>query len=249
VKVRLVGGINILQPASFFEFSEIIGHGTQEVPPLATHFAGIWRTQANRVRLVQNGPVVSGCYDSAGDLKGTVTGNILRATGIDRGDKTRSAFVLSVAADGGLQGVRSTNGSPFRLYTLAAAPAGTRVDCGEPPPPALGCGSIIHSILFVFDSAEILPASSAVLDVLFRGLQSDSSVRIAIEGHTSSEGTDDYNERLSQRRAQSVVAELVRRGLPSQRLTAMGVGERRPIATNNDESGRSLNRRVEVTCQ
>jgi outer membrane protein OmpA-like peptidoglycan-associated protein len=249
VKVRLMGGINILQPASSLEFSEIVGNGAQEAPPLTTGFAGVWQTQANRIRLVQNGPVVSGCYDSNGDLKGTVTGNLLRATGINRQDKTPAAFLLSVAADGGLQGVRSSNGGPFRLYTVAPAPVGAQVDCGEPPPPVLGCGSIIHSITFAFDSAEILPASSAVLGELFKGLQADSSTRIVIEGHTSSEGTDDYNEKLSQRRAQAVVADLVRRGLASQRLTATGIGERRPIAANTDESGRSLNRRVEVKCQ
>ena len=249
IKVRLRGGINILQPASFLEFSEIVGNGTQDVPLLDTRFSGVWRTQANRVRLTQNGPAVSGCYDSDGDLNGTVAGNILRATGVDRRNKTPSAFVLSVAADGALQGVRSTNGGPFRLYTLAPAPAGSRVDCGVPPPPMLGCGSIIHSITFAFDSAEILPASAAVLEALFKGLQGASSTRISIEGHTSSEGTEDYNKRLSQRRAQAVVADLVRRGLPSQRLTATGIGEQRPIAANNDESGRSLNRRVEVKCQ
>lgn len=249
IKVRLRGGINILQPASFFEFSEIVGNGTQDAPPLSTRFSGVWRTRANRLRLAQNGPVVSGCYDSDGDLNGTVSGNILRAMGIDRRDKTPSAFLLSVAADGGLQGVRSTNGGPFRLFTVAPAPAGSQADCGVPPPPRLGCGSIIHSISFAFDSAALLPASAAVLDDLFKGLQGASSTRIAIEGHTSSEGAEDYNERLSQRRAQAVVADLVRRGLPSQRLTAVGIGERRPIATNNDESGRSLNRRVEVKCQ
>ncbi len=249
IKLRLVGGINIVQPASSFEFSEIVGNGTQEAPQMATHFDGVWRTQANRVRLTQNGPVVSGCYDADGDLKGTVTGNILRATGIDRRDKTPSTFLLSVAEDGGLRGVRSTNGGPFRLFTVAAASAATRVECGDPAPPVLGCGSIIHSITFGFDSAELQPASAAVLAELFRGLQKDASARIVIEGHTSNEGADDYNERLSQRRAQAVVADLVGRGLASQRLTAVGIGERRPIATNNDESGRSLNRRVEVKCQ
>lgn len=249
IKLRLVGGINVVQPASSFEFSEIVGNGTQETAQMATHFDGVWRTQANRVRLAQKGPVVSGCYDSDGDLKGTVTGNMLRATGIDRRDKTPSAFLLSITEDGGLRGVRSTNGGPFRLWTLAAAPPSMRVDCGDPAPPALGCGSIIHSITFEFDSAEILPASAAVLAELFAGLQRDASTRIVIEGHTSSEGTDDYNERLSERRAQAVVADLVKRGLSSQRLTAAGIGERRPIATNNDESGRSLNRRVEVKCQ
>lgn len=249
IKLRLIGGINILRPASSLEFSELIGNGSQDTPPLATHFAGVWRAQANRLQLLQNGPVVSGCYDSSGDLRGTVSGSILRATGVDRGDKTPSAFILSVAADGTLRGVRSTNGGPFRLYALGIAPQGSAVVCTDPAPPSIGCGSIIHSINFGFDSADIRPESAPVLAELFKGLQSDRSATIVIEGHTSSEGTESYNDRLSERRAQAVVASLVQRGLASQRLAASGIGERRPIATNNDESGRSLNRRVEVKCQ
>jgi hypothetical protein len=249
IKVRLVGGINVLRPPSSFEFSEIVGNGSQETPELASNFAGIWRTQANRLQLVQRGPVVSGCYDRTGDLTGTVTGNILRATGVDRSDKTPSQFILSVGPDGSLRGVRSTNRSPFRLYTVAAAPPGTDVDCPPPAPPALGCGSVVHGIAFGFDSAEIRPESAGVLEELFRGLQSVKSAAILIEGHTSNEGTEDYNQRLSERRAQAVVADLVRRGLAKDRVSAAGIGERRPIASNTDESGRSLNRRVEVRCQ
>jgi outer membrane protein OmpA-like peptidoglycan-associated protein len=249
VKLRLVGGINILKGPSSLEFSEIVGNGTQETPELATNFAGTWRTQANRIMLVQRGPVVSGCYDRTGDLTGTVTGNILRATGVDRSDKTPSQFILSVADDGSLRGVRSSNRSPFRLYTVASAPAGTDAACTEPAPPALGCGSIIHGITFAFDSAEIRPDSAGVLEELFRGLQTDRSATIRIEGHTSSEGTEEYNQRLSERRAEAVVADLVRRGFVKTRLSAAGIGERLPIASNNDESGRSLNRRVEVKCQ
>jgi outer membrane protein OmpA-like peptidoglycan-associated protein len=70
-----------------------------------------------------------------------------------------------------------------------------------------------------------------------------------IEGHTSSEGEDDYNLRLSERRAEAVVGDLVRRGLDRDRLRGVGIGERRPIAPNTDESGRSINRRVEIKCQ
>jgi outer membrane protein OmpA-like peptidoglycan-associated protein len=181
-------------------------------------------------------------------LNGTVTGNILRATGISRSDKTPSAFLLSVAADGAIRGVRSSNNGPFRLYTVAPA-VGDGPDCPAPPPPALGCGSVIHGINFAFDSADIRPESDAVLAELFNGLRADQSAKVLIEGHTSSEGTDEYNLKLSDRRAAAVVADLVTRGLPSQRLTAAGLGESRPIATNNDESGRALNRRVEVKCQ
>jgi OmpA-OmpF porin, OOP family len=249
IKLRLVGGINVLQPKSWLEFSEIIGNGTQETPTLATNFQGAWRTAANRVRLTQRGPVVSGCYDGTGDLDGTVTGNILRAIGLDRSDKTRSAFILSVAPDGSLRGVRSTNGGPFRLYTVARAPAGANVDCADPAPPTLGCGAVIHGINFDFDSATIRPESTAVLQELFAGLKADTSAKIVIEGHTSSEGTEDYNRRLSERRANAVVADLVRRGLAVGRLSGAGIGEARPIASNNDESGRAMNRRVEIHCR
>jgi outer membrane protein OmpA-like peptidoglycan-associated protein len=248
IKVRLAGGVNVMRPTSSFEFSEIIGNGTQELAQLATNFTGTWRTQANRMTLMQKGPVVSGCYDTSGDLKGTVTGNILRATGVNRRDKTPTAFVLSVTADGALRGVRSANNGPFRLYAVAPAPSGAPVDCTDPVPPTLGCGAVIHGITFAFDSAEIRPESEAVLAELFTGLQNDSTKRVVIEGHTSSEGAEDYNERLSERRAQAVVGDLVRRGLPRERFTAVGIGERRPIAGNADESGRSLNRRVEVKC-
>jgi OOP family OmpA-OmpF porin len=249
VKLRLSGGINVLRPSSSYQFSEIVGNGTQGVPDLATHFQGVWRAGANRLRLVQRGPVVSGCYDTSGVVSGTVTGNILRATGIARSDNTPSAFILSVAADGAIRGVRSSNNGPFRLYVLSTTSPGDAPGCPEPPPPGLGCGSVIHGINFGFDSAEVRPDSAAVLAELFNGLRADTSSKVLIEGHTSSEGSDEYNLQLSDRRARAVVSDLVKRGLAVQRLTAVGVGESRPIATNNDESGRALNRRVEVKCQ
>ncbi len=248
VKVRLVGGIEMHDVPMFLEFSEIIGNGHQKAPPLANVFTGAWRGRGVELETRQEGAVVSGCYDKEGELNGTVTGNILRATGVSRRDQVPSAFVLGVADDGSLRGVRSTNGAPFRLYTAPAAPKGKGAGCGTPPAPALGCGSIIHGIRFAFDSAEIQPDSAPLLAALFAGLQSGASATIVIEGHTSSEGADAYNQDLSERRARAVVDDLVRRGLAADRVRAEGAGETRPIASNADESGRSLNRRVEVRC-
>jgi outer membrane protein OmpA-like peptidoglycan-associated protein len=249
VRLRLVGGIAALRPQMFFEFSEIIGNGTQEVARPVDHFNGGWQTRALRLQLKQEGTLVSGCYDRAGDLTGSVSGNILRATGVNRFDKTRSAFILSRADDGSIRGVRSDNGGPFNYYTVETAASGAALDCGQPAPPALGCGSIIHGINFDFDSAVIRPESTDVLAELYEGLAANSADKVVIEGHTSSEGTDAYNLRLSDQRARAVVADLVARGIAASRITAAGLGETRPIATNNDESGRSLNRRVEVKCQ
>ncbi len=102
---------------------------------------------------------------------------------------------------------------------------------------------------FAYDSAEIQPASKPLLGALFAGLESEHRASIVIEGHTSSEGSDAYNQSLSERRAQAVVGDLIQRGLPAERVSAVGKGESRPIAGNDSESGRSLNRRVEVHCK
>ncbi len=248
VKLRLVGGIDVQREQMFYEFSEIIGNGTQEPVDLATHFTGAWQGRGVQIGLRQSGAVVSGCYDGLGVLSGTVTGNILRATGAEQRTGVKSLFLLTVVEDTLLRGVRSTNGAPFRLYTSGPGPS-TAARCPAPPPPALGCGSVIHGISFGFDSDVIKPESAPVLAMLHDGLRSDASASIVLEGHTSSEGTDAYNLALSQRRAQAVVADLVRRGIPAARLSAVGIGETRPIATNDDETGRSLNRRVEVHCR
>lgn len=248
VKVRLVGGIQMTNPAMFLEFSEVIGNGSQAAVPMSEGFTGKWRARGIKLDLQQSGPVVSGCYDANGDFTGTVTGSILRATGVERTTGVKSAFVLALADDGGVRGVRSTNGAPFRLYEAAVAPAGTVAVCKDPAPAKLGCGSVVHGIEFAYDSADLRSDSEPVLAELFRGLQSESTAAIVIEGHTSSEGSTEYNQALSERRAAAVRADLLRRGLPAERLRAVGIGEARPIAPNDDESGRAINRRVEIHC-
>jgi hypothetical protein len=248
VKLRLAGGIQVTTPQSYFEFSEIIGNGTQETPPLSTNFRGVWKGRGVLIELRQDGPIVSGCYDRGGQLSGQVTGNVVRATGFAQVNKVPSAFILGIAADGALHGVRSTNSGPFTLITGEPASAGTAPTC-PPSPAVLGCGAVIHGISFDFDSAVIRADSAPVLMRLHDGLRNDSSATVVIEGHTSSEGADDYNLKLSERRARSVVQDLVTRGIAASRLQAVGVGEARPLANNDDESGRSLNRRVEVHCR
>lgn len=248
IRLRLQGGIEILSERMTFDFSEIIGNGTQEPRPLTDKFTGAWDSRFVKMELVQEGPLVSGCYDREGLLEGSVQGNILTARGVDQGgSKTVSLFILSVLADGTLTGVRSTNGGPFRLYTGGAVDDVARLDCLQPPaPPA--CGSVIHGIQFGYDSAIIRPESAPVLATLYDGLSADDAASIVVRGHTSSEGSDQYNLDLSAQRAQSVVDDLIRRGLSANRMGAMGVGEGEPIANNSDEAGRALNRRVEIEC-
>lgn len=248
VRVTLEGGINILRDKTFLEFSEIIGHGTQEPVPLSEAFHGKWKGRGVLLELKQEGASVSGCYDGEGDIKGTVSGNLLRATGQTRKGGIPSTFLLAVGDTGEITGVRSTNGAPFRLYSGDAAP-GIKTECSEQAVQPLGCGSIIHGINFDFDSVTIRPESDTLLDALATGLQASAASAITVLGYTSSEGSDVYNDKLSQRRAEAVVAAIVGRGIKAGRVSAEGHGEKKPIADNATEAGRSLNRRVEIACR
>ena len=198
--------------------------------------------------LKQEGALVTGCYDGEGDLRGDISGNLLHATGKNRKNGIPSAFVLAVGDKGEITGVRSTNGAPFRLYHGDAAP-GLVAECAEPKVPPLGCGSILHGIHFDFGLSTIRPESDKLLDALASGLKTSTAAVITVVGHTSSEGSDAYNDKLSQRRAEAVVAAIIARGIDAVRISAEGRGEKQPIADNATEAGRSLNRRVEILCR
>jgi outer membrane protein OmpA-like peptidoglycan-associated protein len=103
------------------------------------------------------------------------------------------------------------------------------------------------AITFGFDSSALNPAFHGTLDRVARTLQEYGSTIIEIAGHTDSVGTDDYNYRLSVERAQAVANYLMSRGINRERLIVTGAGETRPVASNDTESGRADNRRVEIT--
>ena len=103
----------------------------------------------------------------------------------------------------------------------------------------------IPDIQFKVDSDELLSTSYQTLNQAASVLLEYESVRIEIQGHASSEGDDEYNLQLSQRRAESVRSYLAQRGVDALRLTAVGYGEVQPVDTNRTDAGRKRNRRVE----
>lgn len=122
----------------------------------------------------------------------------------------------------------------------------TQVEPVDPPEPEAEPPLATYTVLFDFDSARLRPEADAVLAPLLAMLQADPDLRIEIEGHTCSIGTDAYNQGLSQRRAQAVVEWLVARGISRDRIRAAGRGESEPAVSNDTEPGRRQNRRVEV---
>ncbi|WP_095108068.1 OmpA family protein [Pseudomonas sp. Irchel 3E20] len=101
-------------------------------------------------------------------------------------------------------------------------------------------------VLFAFDSAELTSAARGTLTALMSKLNNADVVSIKVVGHTDSQGSDAYNQKLSERRASSVAAFLLSNGLAPEKLTSQGLGESQPVADNNTEEGRAQNRRVEL---
>lgn len=107
-------------------------------------------------------------------------------------------------------------------------------------------------MFFDYDEATLRPESSIELDKYFELLQQRPTIYVEIAGHTDSIGSDSYNLKLSQDRAQSVVDYLVSKGLDKKRFLPSGYGEKHPIADNtnpdgtDNPAGRQLNRRTEL---
>ena len=102
-------------------------------------------------------------------------------------------------------------------------------------------------ILFATDSAKLDSSSFTTLDKLAAAARACPEVRIAIEGHTDAEGSSEYNQRLSVRRARAVVSYLVKAGADRQQLEAVGYGLTRPAAPNDSEENMARNRRIEFS--
>lgn len=107
---------------------------------------------------------------------------------------------------------------------------------------------ITQKIHFEFNRAVVRPISYPILDDVAELLQRNPQIRrVQVEGHTDWIGSDAYNQRLSQRRAEVVVDYLTRKGVDRNRLVPVGYGESRPVADNNATAGRAQNRRTEFT--
>jgi len=98
---------------------------------------------------------------------------------------------------------------------------------------------------FEVGKATLLPDSLPLLDDVAKVLTDAPNMKLRIEGHTDSDGSEDLNLKLSQERAESVRAYLIRKGIDGSRMKAIGFGETRPIDTNRTPAGRANNRRVQ----
>lgn len=104
----------------------------------------------------------------------------------------------------------------------------------------------LSDVLFDTDSAELKQGADLTVDRLAEFLRNNPERKLLIEGHTDARGAEEYNLDLAQRRANALAEELVQRGIPSDRLRPVGLGEAYPVASNDNPAGMQQNRRVEI---
>lgn len=122
----------------------------------------------------------------------------------------------------------------------------SELDALKATPTSRGLVMTLGDVMFDTGRSELKSGGARKIDQLAQFLVEHSDRRVQIDGFTDSVGTDSYNEELSQRRADSVKAALISRGVDPGRIGTEGYGKAYPVASNNDSGGRQLNRRVEV---
>ncbi|HXZ49187.1 MAG TPA: OmpA family protein [Usitatibacter sp.] len=121
-----------------------------------------------------------------------------------------------------------------------------------PAPSAAAPSSVRQSVviqadaLFDFDKSVVRPDGKKAIDEALGKLSGVDLEMVIATGHTDSIGTEQYNQKLSERRAAAVKAYLVSKGIPASKVTTIGKGETQPVATNKTAAGRQKNRRVDI---
>lgn len=164
---------------------------------------------------------------------------------------------LQITAGGGV-GLTFGYGTPdFRAILGVSYLKPRRVELPPPPPPPVEEAEVVRAkekivitkkVHFEFDKAVIRPISFRILDAVVDIMKQNPDIRkVQVEGHCDAKGSDAYNIKLSQRRANAVRDYLIAHGIEADRLVAIGYGETRPVADNGTAEGRARNRRVEFT--
>lgn len=190
----------------------------------------VWTGGCSSLSKTERGAVIgAGAGAAVGGVVGSQTGSTARG-------------VIIGAAVGGAAGALIGRAMDDHAEELADEIEGAEVA-------RVGEGIVVtfeDGILYDFDSAVLRPEARDNLRKLAESLNDHDRTNVVIIGHTDSTGPDAYNQRLSERRADSAAGYLTTLGVTSRRIGTRGMGETDPIASNETAAGQQLNRRVEV---
>lgn len=130
--------------------------------------------------------------------------------------------------------------------SILTAAASTPTTLEQPQTYKTGDIIVLKDIYFDFDKSTLLQQSYNTLRELLTILETNPKMVIEVRGHTDNMGATEYNQKLSEERAASVVEYLITKGINQKRLRYVGYGESKPLESNNTPEGRSINRRVEI---
>lgn len=160
---------------------------------------------------------------------------------IEKGEAERQAVLVAAREREARMQAQRANEQSQRASLLEQELAELRA---KPTP--RGMMLTLGDVLFDTAQATLKPGAYATIDRLAEALKAEPERQVIIEGHTDSVGSDDYNQGLSERRAQAVQSALLERGVASNQIRALGKGESVPVASNDNPGGRQQNRRVEM---
>lgn len=194
--------------------------------------------------LIVAGVLMSGCKSLTGTQKGAIIGTAGGAAAgavIGRASGNTALGTVIGATVGGVTGAVIGNQMDKQAEALKkSVPEATVERVGE--------GIVVElssSILFGFNSSDLSSEAKSNLDKMVTVFQTYPDTNIEIQGHTDSKGSEAYNKTLSEKRASAVSNYLLGKGVPSSRITKVGLGESAPKYENDTADGMAKNRRVE----
>ncbi len=183
-------------------------------------------------------PVLGGALGGAGTGLGVSQGS----------DHAGAGGTAGAAVGGTLAG--ALLGAVIGHYVCEAAPPPVPPAPPPSPPPAKGEPLVtLHGPQFDFNKATLKPEGKRMVDHAIQVMKDKPSMKVSVEGHTDSIGSEAYNQRLSERRAQAVRDYMIENGISPGRIATRGFGKSRPVASNKTAEGRAQNRRVEIIAE
>lgn len=253
------------------DYDEIAYYGTNPLNPdtdsdRASDYSEVFETRSNPLRYDENLPVTQGgdrryfaelleTRPLPGGGISYLIAPVITAPPASRFQPGTLDSLIANMADSTLQASRDGTGAithreadPYRRRTVQHVPPRSRRTMLRIDSLTLRAGDILSfcNITFEYDRDQLQQSYLPLLDEALRLFQSNQGMTVEIRGHTDSDGDENYNQALSERRARSVRDYFVGKGIASTRFRTVGFGESNPIADDRTEEGRERNRRVEL---
>ncbi|MDQ2974796.1 MAG: OmpA family protein [Acidobacteriota bacterium] len=244
------------------ELAEFRAYGTQLTHTPLPDVSGTYDVYfTGLLHLKQQGTSVTGCYESRqGRVAGGIEGKVFKFTWYEKSGYTVHEIgpAIMVFSPDGKQMFSLWTGESRERLVLGTKKSNEVGSCPQ------WAGGIeeqltkdleefgrtrVYGINFDSDSDHIKDESKPTLDKIVSMLKAKPDWKLTIEGHTDSTSTPEHNQQLSERRAQAVKKYIQTAGIDALRLTAVGYGATKAVASNDTELGRAQNRRVELTKQ